>query len=62
MDVHNYASKGVANAGLTTGIIGTSLGALNAMGGAGGLLGGLFGGGCNGGWNNGCERDNCGCC
>lgn len=51
MDVHNYASKGVANAGLTTGIIGTSLGALNAMGGAGGLLGGLFGGGCNGAWN-----------
>ena len=48
MDVHNYASKGVANAGLTTGIIGTSLGALNAMGGAGGLLGGLFGGGCGG--------------
>ena len=52
MDIHNVASKGVANAGLTTGIIGTSLGALNAMGGAGGLLGGLFGGGCNGGWNN----------
>lgn len=36
-----YASKGVANAGLTTGIIGSALGALN-----GGLLnGGLFGGG-----------------
>ena len=52
MDIHNVASKGVANAGLTTGIIGTSLGALDAMGGAGGLLGGLFGGGCNGGWNN----------
>lgn len=51
MDVHNYASKGVANAGLTTGIIGTSLGALNAMGGAGGLLGGLLGGGCNNAWN-----------
>lgn len=51
MDIHNVASKGVANAGLTTGIIGTSLGALNAMGGAGGLLGGLFGGGCNGAWN-----------
>lgn len=49
MDIHNVASKGVANAGLTTGIIGTSLGALNAMGGAGGLLGGLFGGGCNAG-------------
>ena len=36
-----YASRGVANAGLTTGIIGTSLGALNALGG----LGGLFTGG-----------------
>lgn len=33
-----YASKGVGNAGLTTGIIGTALGALN---GAGGL--GIFG-------------------
>lgn len=52
MDVHNYATKGVANAGLTTGIIGTSLGALNAMG-NGGLLSGLFGNncGCNGAWN-----------
>ena len=52
MDIHNYATKGVANAGLTTGIIGTSLGALNAMG-NGGLLGGLFGNncGCNGAWN-----------
>lgn len=45
MDIHNVASKGVANAGLTTGIIGTSLGALNALGGTGNLLGGLFGGG-----------------
>ena len=35
-----YASIGKANAGLTTGIIGTSLGALNS-----GLLGNLFGGG-----------------
>lgn len=49
MDIHNVASKGVANAGLTTGIIGTSLGALNALGNGGGLLGGLLGGGgcCN---------------
>ena len=31
-----YAKRGIANAGLTTGIIGTALGALN---GAGGLLG-----------------------
>ena len=28
-----YASKGIANAGLATGIIGTTLGALDAMGG-----------------------------
>ena len=38
-----YAKRGVANAGLTTGIIGTALGAMNASG-NGGLLGGLFGG------------------
>lgn len=37
-----YASKGVANAGLTTGIIGSALGAMNS-----GILPGLFGGGCN---------------
>lgn len=39
----NYASKGVGTAGLTTGIIGTALGAMNVLGG-GGLLGGLTGG------------------
>lgn len=33
-----YANKGVANAGLTTGIIGTALGAMNS-----GILPGLFG-------------------
>lgn len=33
----NYASKGVANAGLATGIVGTTLGALNSMGGLGAL-------------------------
>lgn len=38
----DFASKGVGTAGLTTGIIGTALGAINAMGG-GGLLGGLTG-------------------
>lgn len=38
-----YAKRGVANAGLTTGIIGTALGALNS-GNGGGILGGLFGG------------------
>lgn len=38
-----YASKGVANAGLTTGIIGSALGAMNS-----GILPSLFGGGnCN---------------
>ena len=44
-----YASNGKANAGLTTGIIGTSLAGLLWANGAGrngnGLLGGLFGGG-----------------
>lgn len=34
-----YASRGVGNAGLTTGIIGTALGALNTLGNAGGLTG-----------------------
>ena len=50
MDIHNVASKGLGVAGLTTGVIGTSLSALNAMG-NGGLLSGLLGGGCNGAWN-----------
>ena len=39
-----FASKGVAGAGLGTGISGLSLGVLNAMGGCG-LLSGLFNGG-----------------
>lgn len=39
---HEYASKGVAGAGLGTGIAGLSLGVLNAMGGLAGL-GGLLG-------------------
>lgn len=44
-------SSGVAKAGLTTGIIGTSLAGLWALGAGNGngLLGGLFGGNCNGG-------------
>lgn len=47
-----YASKGVAGAGLGLGIAGTALGLLNNNG--NGLLGGLFGnGGWNNGWNNG---------
>ena len=40
----NYASKGIANAGLTTGIIGTALGALNTLGGHSGNIIGLGGG------------------
>lgn len=44
---HSGGSSGVAKAGLTTGIIGTALGAMN---GGGGILGNLFG------WGN-----NCGC-
>lgn len=45
-----YASNAKANAGLTTGIIGTSLAGLltlGAMGNGKGLLGGLFGGNCD---------------
>lgn len=42
-----FASRGVGTAGLTTGIIGSALGAANS-----GLLGNLFGGG----WNNNCGR------
>ena len=45
MEYTNFASKGIANAGLTTGIIGTTLGVLNGNGGNG-LLGGLFGNNC----------------
>ena len=45
MEVNNYASKGVAGAGLGLGIAGTALGVLNGMGGCGNLLGGLFNGG-----------------
>ena len=40
----NFASKGVAGAGLGLGIAGTALGVLN--GGGNGILGGLFGGHC----------------
>lgn len=45
----HYASNAKANAGLTTGIIGTSLAGLltlGAMGNGGGILGNLFGCGC----------------
>lgn len=40
-----YTTRGVGNAGLTTGIIGTALGVLNGAGGVGGILGGLGGNG-----------------
>ena len=43
MEYTNYASKGVAGAGLGLGIAGTALG---LMGNNGNLLGGLFGNGC----------------
>ena len=45
----NYATKGVANAGLATGIVGATLGAMNILGNncGNGLLGGLFGNNCN---------------
>lgn len=44
-----FASKGVGNAGLTLGIIGTAGWLLRGSGCGNGLLGGLFGGGnCNG--------------
>jgi hypothetical protein len=49
MEGKQYASNAKANAGLTTGIIGTSLAGLltlGAMNGGKGLLGGLLGGGC----------------
>lgn len=45
-----YGSRGATNAGLTTGIIGTSLGALNS-----GILGNLFGGANN----HGCGENSC---
>lgn len=47
MEVNNYASKGVAGAGLGLGIAGTALGVLNGMGGCGNVFGGLFNGGGN---------------
>jgi hypothetical protein len=46
-----FSSRGVGNAALTTGIIGTSLGALNS-GIFGNLFGGVMGGNCNGGGAN----------
>lgn len=42
-----FASKGVAGAGLGLGIAGTALGVLNSSGNGNGLLGGLFGNGNN---------------
>lgn len=45
MGDYDYASKGVAGAGLGLGIAGTALGVLAGSNGGDGLLGGLFGGG-----------------
>lgn len=50
----DFASKGVAGAGLGTGIAGLSLGVLNSMGGLFGGCGRNNGWGWNNGWNNGC--------
>lgn len=47
MEMEKNNTRGIAIGGLTTGIIGTALGALN-----GGGLGGIFGGG-----NSGCHED-----
>lgn len=46
-----YASKGLAGAGLGTGVAGLALGVLN--GGLNGILGG-----CNNNWNHGCSENN----
>lgn len=51
LNIKEYASKGVAGAGLGTGIAGLSLGVINAMGGLAGL-GGLFNNNRNAGCNN----------
>ena len=45
---HEVPSMAKANAGLTLGIIGTALSALNGLGNGNGLLSGLLGGGCAG--------------
>ena len=47
-----YASKGIAGAGLGTGIAGLTLGVLN------GGLNGILGGGCHNGWNTACSENN----
>lgn len=58
MEVNNYASKGVAGAGLGLGIAGTALGVLNGMNGCGNLLGGLFNNGnCGHGYGCGCSEN-----
>ena len=47
-----YASKGLAGAGLGTGVAGLALGVLN------GGLSNIFGGGCHNGWNTACSENN----
>lgn len=58
MEHKEYASNAKANAGLATGIIGTSLAGLLAI--KSGMLNGILGGGCgcNNTWNNGCGDGN----
>lgn len=56
MEFQNRRSSGVAKGGLTTGIIGTSLGALALAGQGGNVLGNLVG--YNNGCNNGCNGTN----
>lgn len=53
---NNYASKGVAGAGLGLGIAGTALGLLNGNG-LGGILGGGYGGAYNGAYGGGYHRN-----
>lgn len=53
VDIMEYASNGKANAGLTTGIIGTALAGLLWANGGNGGLGGILGGFNNRGWGNG---------
>lgn len=52
MEHENFASRGVGNAGLTLGVIGTALGVMNNGG-----IGNLFGNNCSGNYS----RNNCGC-
>ena len=50
---NNFTSRGIGNAGLTLGVIGTALGVMNNGGG----LGNILGGGCNRNTGCGCSED-----